>query len=181
MQDTPIFSTSYLITEADYIDFIFAQRKFWRKRDNRILFKILGILFVFLGIGTYFFVGGNIYQKICWCALIFIGLFLLFYYDVIDVSITAISAKHFYSINQKSLTARQVELYSEYISIVSDNYEGKIPVKYIYKIVEGKNILIFYFDKVNCCFVPKRAISEEQLKDFKSFVEGMSKDKYKKL
>ncbi|MGN0537599.1 MAG: YcxB family protein [Acutalibacteraceae bacterium] len=181
MQKTSIFDTSYLITEDDYVDFALAQRKFFRKRDNRILFKIMGILFVCIGVGTYLFIGGNIYQKICWCALIVIGLYLLFYYDVIDVSLTIAEAKRFYARNPKSMTAKQVVLTADSVSIRSENYEGDIPINYIYKIVDGKNTIIFYFDKINYCILPKRVLSEEQTERFGKFVSDLPENKYKKL
>lgn len=183
MQNIPIFDTSYLVTQDDYVDFALAQRKFFRKRDNRILFKVMGILSVCIGVGTYIFLGSksNIYQKICWCALIVIGLYLLFYYDVIDVSLTITEAKRFYARNPKSMTAKQVILTAENVSIRSENYEGDIPIKYIYKIVDGKNTIIFYFDKINYCIVPKRVLSEEQMERFGKFVLDLPENKYKKL
>lgn len=181
MQDKLIFDTSYLITQDDFIDFSLAQRKFFRKRDNRVLFKVIGLLSVCIGIGTYIFLGGDIYQKICWCGLILIGLFLLFYYDVIDISLTIAGAKQFYAHNPKSMIAKQVILTADNISIRSENYEGDIPLKYIYKIVDGKNTIIFYFDKVNYCLVPKRTISEEQAECFEKFVLELPENKYKKL
>lgn len=181
MEKIPIFDTSYLVTQEDYVDFALVQRKFLRKRDNRILFKVLGILSVCIGVGTYIFLGGNIYQRLCWCALVFIGLFLLFYYDIIDVSLTISEAKRFFVHNPKIMIAKQVILTEESISIHSENYECNIPLKYVYKIISGKNTIVFYFDKVNCCFVPKRAISEEQTERFESFVEKLPKNKYRKL
>lgn len=181
MQNIPIFDTSYLITEDDYIHFAFTQRKFFRKRDNRVLFKIIGILSVCIGVGAYLFVGSNIYQKICWCALVLIGLFLLFYYDVIDVSLTVAEAKRYYAHNPKSMIAKQVVLTKENLSIRSETYEGNIPLKYIYKIVEGKNTIIFYLDQINYCLVPKRTLSEEQTERFENFISNLPENKYKKL
>lgn len=161
--DKPLIETSFLITEEDFVNMSLTKKNSDTPKENKFILKILGFLSVLCGVAAYIFIGGNIYQIICWIMLILTGLFSLFYYDVISPSMLIKSARHFYSFNKSAICSKTVRFYEDSFEIKSDNYKLSIPKKYIYKIVESKSTMIIFLDKSEFCFIPLRVLSDKEL------------------
>lgn len=178
---TPFLETGFLITEEDYVHMALENKKYNTPKENRFIVRILGIIAVFCGICAYFVIRGNIYQLICWLLLVAIGLFGLFYYDVINPSMVRKQAKNFYNFNKNIIESKTVKFYDDEIKIFSENHKLSIPKKYIYRIAESKHTVFIYFDKNEFCFIPVRIFSETQFAQFREFAKSMGTDKYKKI
>lgn len=171
---------SFLVTEEDFINMTLSKKKHTTPKENILIMRILGFIAVLCGIGAYAFIGGNLYQIICWILLILIGLFCLFYYDVINPAMIRKQAKNFYSFNKSAISSKTVRFYENgAFEMVSANYKVSVPKKYIYDISDNDNTIIIFLDKNNYCFIPKRVFTEEQLEYFRKFAK-MSKETHKK-
>ncbi len=176
--DKPFIETGFLITENDFINMTLTRKRYITPKENKVILRVLGFIAVLLGVVAYIFLRGNLYQIICWILLIAIGLFVLFYYDVINPAMIITQSKNFYSLNKKQITSKTVKIYENMFEIVSDRYRASVPKKYIYMIVESKNTIMIFLDKDEFCFIPTRVFSEEELSKFREFSQSL-KDKYK--
>ncbi|MGN1458054.1 MAG: YcxB family protein [Acutalibacteraceae bacterium] len=181
MDKIPFLETGFLITEEDFINMSLTRQKYSTPKENRLIMRILGFLAVLCGVAAYIVLRGNIYQIICWLLLITIGLFALFYYDVINPSMIRKQAKKFYNFNKNAITSKTVRFYDDSFQINSDNYKLSVPKKFIYTAVESKTTILIYLDKNEFCFIPKRVFSEEQLKQVQNFVHSKDPDKYHEI
>lgn len=178
--NTPFLETSFLVTESDFINMSLTKKQYLTPKENKIILRVLGFIAVLCGVAAYAFMRNSAYQIICWILLILIGLFALFYYDVISPSMVRKNAKAFYNFNKSALTSKTVRFYDNAFEIYSDNYRVSVPKKYIYKIVESKNTVMIFFDKNEYCFIPIRVFSDEQLERLHEFALS-DKEKYKKV
>lgn len=176
----PFLETSFLITEDDFINMELTRKKYITPKENKFILRVLGFIAILCGVSAYLFIKGNGYQIICWLLLIVIGLFSMSYYDVINPSMLRKQAKTFYNFNKGAIVSKTVCLTDDMLEIKSDNHRISIPKKYIYKIVESKNTVMFFIDKEEYCFIPLRVFSEEQLEQFHKFVLS-NQDKYRKI
>lgn len=172
--EKPFLEESFLITEKDYVNMSAEKNKYLIPKENRIILRILGILAICCGTAAFINIRNGIYQTVCWVLLIIIGLYVLCYYDIINISMIRKQSAAFYNIYKKSIHSKSVRLYSDKFEIKSEERRLVIPKKYIYKTVEGKNTIIIFIDKNEFCFLPKRIFSEAQLENFRSFY----KEKY---
>lgn len=174
----PFVEVSFLVTEEDFINMELTKKKYSTPKENKIILRVLGFIAVLCGVGVYVFIGGNIWQSICWILLIVIGLFCLFYYDVINPTIVRKQAQKFYNFNKFDISSKTVKFYEdEKFEMISGNYKISVPKKYIYKTINGNNTIIIFFDKNNYCFIPKRVFSAEQLEKITDFTEYLYRNK----
>lgn len=175
---TPFLETGFLITKEDFVYMTLDVKKYNTPKENTLIMRILGFIAVCCGVAAYIEIGGNIYQQICWLVLIAIGLFALFYYDVINPSMLRKQAKNYFNFNENSIGSRTVRLYDDFFEINSETYKVSVPKKYIYKIVESKHTILIFLDKNEYCFIPKRIFSDDKLEELHSFLDS---EKYVKL
>ena len=181
MDKKPFLETGFLITQEDFVNMSLTKQKYSTPKENRLILRILGFLAVLCGVAAYIVLRGSIYQIICWILLIAIGLFALFYYDVINPSMIRKQAKNFYDFNKNAITSKTVRFYDDAFQISSENYKLSVPKSYIYTAVESKTTILIFLDKNEFCFIPKRAFSEEQLKQVQNFLHSKNPDKYHEI
>ena len=93
----------FLITKEDYVNMSLDKKKFFIPKENKIIFRVLGIIAVCCGVTAFINIRESIYQIICWFILIIIGLYVLSYYDVIYPVNIQRKASRFYDYNDKIL------------------------------------------------------------------------------
>ena len=173
----PFVEASFLITEEDFVRMSLERKQDSILKDNKIILKAMGLIAVCSGAAAFVIMGGSIYQRICWLILIAIGLYAVSYYDVIVFYMTRKSSVVFYGNNKKSIESQNVRLYEDKFEISSENRKIKVPLKYIYRITEGKNTILVYTDREELFFLPKRIISDPQIQKLRD----IAKDKYRIL
>lgn len=158
----PILTADYLTTETDYINTYLAQKRYETKTLDKVITRILGSLIFCCGlVMLIFFNDGGIIKTICWILLVVIGLFLISYHDVIVLAMVRNRAKNEYRANKEKFQTRNIAFFEDRAEIRSERYNGNIPYKYIYKILEDKNVIIIFIDNNDFHAVPKRIFSEE--------------------
>lgn len=168
----------FLITKDDYVHMMLDRKKFFTPKENKIILRILGIIAVCSGVAAFINIRESVYQTICWILLILIGFYALSYYDVICPSQIRKNASKFYEANSKFLqNALTLHVGDELFELTSEMHKVCVPQRYIYKIIEGKNTILVFFDKNEYCFIPKRAVNENDIRQIVSFAG----DKYRKL
>lgn len=168
---------SFCITEEDFLQMSVLRAKCITPGPVRMLFRISGVIVTACGVAAFINIRGSLLHTVCWILLIAVGLFVFSYYDVIDPFITQKQAQAFYKYNSDDLISKTVIFNSSGFSIYDEFHKISIPAEYIYKAVEGKNILMIFIDKEEYYFIPKRVLSDEDLADIKTFI---GEEKYKK-
>ncbi|MBQ8134840.1 MAG: YcxB family protein [Clostridia bacterium] len=169
---------SFLITEEDYIDMCLSRQKYMIPKENKIILAVMGIIAILCGTAAFINIRGNVYQIICWFLLIGIGLYVLSYYEVINPLITKDHAVKFFRYNQKLINSKTFTINSKTFSMTDQMHCIKIPIRYIDKIVESKTTLLIFTSKEEFTFVPKRALSKEQINIIRSMI---AEEKYVRL
>ena len=168
----------FLITKEDYVNMSLDKKKFFIPKENKIIFRVLGIIAVCCGVTAFINIRESIYQIICWFILIIIGLYVLSYYDVIYPVNIQRKASRFYDYNDKILkNAFTLNISDNDFKITSEIYKICVPKKYLYKIIEGNNTFMFFIDSNEFLFIPKRALNTDEIMQIKKFAG----DKYIKL
>ncbi len=170
-KNTPILTADYLTTEYDYIYTNLAQLKHETKTLDKVIMIVLGLTAICCGVFTLIFVGGGFLKNVCWVLLIVIGLFLVSFHDVINPSMTRTKAKKVFNANKDKFVSRNVMFYEDSVEILSDRYKGNIPYKYLYYVLEDKNVIVLYLDKNDYISVPKRLFSEKDEKSLERLRE----------
>jgi len=164
-----LISESFLITQEDFVNMQLEKRSLTVPKENKIIFRISGIIAIACGTAAFINIRDNIYQVICWFILIVIGCYVHSYYDVIDKAILAKNAVDFYKYNQKDISSKNIEFSEEEFKISDESHCMNIPKKYIYKICEEKNTVFVFTDIENFYYIPKRILSGQQLEIIRNY------------
>ena len=165
-----LIKESFLVTEEDFTDMQLEKRKITVPKENKIILRITGIIAIACGTAAFINIGGNLYQMICWSILIFTGCYALSYYDFIDAALIRRDAADFYNYNQKYISSKIIEFTSDEFRISDEEHRLMIPKKYIYRIYIEKKTVFIFTDPENFSYIPKRILSEKQLRIIKDFI-----------
>lgn len=166
-KEAPTLSVNYLTTEQDHINTRMAQLRDEARLSDRVIMQILGIIAICCGVAALIFVGGGFFKNFCWVLLIVIGLFLISFHEVINPAITRSRAKREYASNKDKFVSIGILFYEDRVEIESDRYRGNIPYRYLFKVVEDKNVIILYLDKNDYISIPLRIIANDDREKLK--------------
>ncbi len=171
-------TVSFLITEEDFISMQLSRNKYIIPKENKMIFRITGIISILIGSAAFINIRENIYQIICWFLLIAMGCYVMSYYDVINPYLIKKDSSEFYKRNKKEISSKTVILTENEFSVRDNKHHLKIPLIYICAIAESKTTVLVYTDIEQFCFIPKRVLNENQIKKIRSlFVD----EKYKSI
>lgn len=179
-KNAPILTANYITTESDHIYTYMTQLRYETKVYEKVIMLILGLIAICCGVFTLIFVGGGFMKNICWVLLILIGLFLISFHDMINPSMTRTRAKKEYVANKDKFVSRNISFFEDHVKITSDRYKGNIPYKYLFYVLEDKNVIIFYLDKNDYISIPKRVFSDKDHKELEK-LRGLIGEKYIKI
>lgn len=168
-------SESFHITEEDFIGMSLTLAKYRSPKENRMIFRIVGIIAVVCGAVAFINIRDTVYHTICWFLLIAIGLYVFSYYDVINPFLMKSQARQFYSSKGETLNSKTAIFSEDRFELRDEEHTLSLPWKYIYKAVEGKETLMIFVDMNEYCFIPKRVLDDKELELIKACV---GEDKY---
>ena len=166
---------AFLITEEDFVNMQIAKAKYMVPKENAVILKIMGVIAVFCGIIAFVYIRGSLYQLISWLLLIAVGLYCLFYYDLINPLITKKQAVGFYQFHQRAIGSKLFHLQNEQFSFTDEDHKITVPVDYIFELVETPDTIFIFFDQNEFGFVPKRVFQDEQMEQMRAFFKDMKK------
>ena len=139
-------------------------------KENKIILRILGMIAIACGTAAFINIRENIYQIICWILLIITGFYAVSYYDFIDAAFTAKNAAEFYNYNEKDISSKKIEFTEEAFRISDEEHRLMLPKKFINRICIEKKTVFIFTDPENFSYIPKRILSEKQLRIIKDFI-----------
>lgn len=166
---------AFLITEEDFVSMQIARMKIITEKENRVILKIIGIIAAFCGIIAFLYIRGNLYQLISWLLLIAVGLYCLFYYDLINPVITKKQAADRYRFNRREIGSKIFRLDSVNLSFEDEDHKINMPVENIYRLTETSDTLFIFYDMDEFGFIPKRVLDDKQISDMRKFFEEKGK------
>lgn len=162
--------SSFLITEKDYVNMSLERLKYITPTANKIFLTAAGMLAIVTGSSLFIFYRGGIFFIICQLILIVAGLYMVSYSDVINPYITRTAAVKYYRYYQKSIFSKTVIISDDTIKIRDESHSLVLTGDMIFHIAEGKYTIFIYTDPGEFTFIPKRAMSEEQMDLLKKLI-----------
>jgi len=172
---------SFLTTEEDYVHFKLALAKMELKKREIWLVRILGAVFLAAGIlGTWVLTGG-FYLKMVSVCLIFVGIIMALYCNILLPSVVRHGAANYYEAYREKMIAATVSFKKTAFSYVTDRYQLEIPYDMLYRVYEDKNVFLLCTGMEEVRFLAKRTLTAEEIETVRTRLQKVIGEKYQRI
>lgn len=168
----PLFESSFLVTEEDYIHYCDCLRKAQTTKSEKRLLQVLGFLLVLLGALGLVFVAGDAFVKLLFALGVVLGLGMAFYVDFIQTYMARKQSRHFFQTHQDRFVAQHISFLEDRMQLQSDRYEGEILYSELYRCVEDSATFVFFVGLNQAYFLPKRQLSSEEVQQLQTLLRS---------
>ncbi len=158
-------NVSYLPTLEDHINMTLEKLQLSVPKENKIIFRIIGIIAVMCATAGFINLNENIIQTICWIILTAAGLYIISYYDITRPYLERNRALRFYNYHKKDLCSKTIMIKGGLLCVSDERSTVKIPFDFIYRIRQTKNTVFIFYDEAQFCYIPKRVLSEDHINE----------------
>ena len=171
-------SVSFLLTKEDYGAYCVEAVKARIPNRDRMLIRILGAVSILAGFMLAFFLRESPWGFGWTACLELLGLVLLIWYDFILPSYVRASACGYMDRHREQLTSRNFIFTPSRFFYTSDGCSMEIPYQKLHQALESGGMLLLYLGADDPLYLPKRAVSQEELETIRSFLSSSLNEKF---
>ena len=166
-------TVSYLVTREDYADFKAAACRAGFSKKDVSLIRVLGGILAALGMALWMLAvlqdQGPAYTTLP-AITVLLGVLMFFFVDLFMPWFSRRGAVAYFDTHKEQMIAQTMVFYTDRMEVRTDRYEASLPYPMLYRVYEDSRVFVFYTGLYEMRFLPKRALSEEELKQIQALV-----------
>ena len=164
MEEQPIVSVSFLITEEDYAALCMTCGALSVGSGEKKAVALLGAVLLVSGVLGAVLVSATVWYSLMWSVCIACGLFCLLYFRFAEPFILRWQAQRNYTKSGKQEDAHQLTVTRGGIALRTPQLDARYPFEVIRRCIKTERFFLFYLGLNEVRALPLRLLEEEQIR-----------------